>query len=194
MAETRWFPAKDELPGVVGRFAYQDIIDVPASQAADEKVYKQVIVLHEKVAGSHDESVRKVMPHNQHELIKRYPDAWSHFQGQDVKVAGTPLSELVLDDGSRLNEDRLLTFRLQGISTIEQLAVISDATCQAIGFGTRKLRERAQTMLASREQAKMAALMASTPPPAAPPPEMPPMMPSPPKRRGRPPKAIVHHA
>lgn len=152
MSNTQWYPAANER-GVVGRFEYMDLIDVPASKAADEKKTKPIIVLREKVAASTDDTVRKVKPETQEEMIRRFPDAWKAFQGEVVPVSGTPLSEI------GFNADKTVMYRLHGIMNVEQLAQLSDAQCQIVGFGTKKIRDQAQDHLRQKQEAANATVL-----------------------------------
>lgn len=154
MANTNWYPAAEER-GVVGRFEYLDVLDVPASLEADEERTKQIIVLREKVAASTDDTVRKVRPETQQTMTRRFPDAWKAFQGEVVKIAGTPLSAL------GLNDDRITVFRLHGIMTVEQLSEVSDANCSVVGFGTKKLRDEAKAYLEKARNDRMEQLLAA---------------------------------
>lgn len=168
--EEKWFPAAPPEKGVIGRFAYHDILDIPASKEKDEKVFQKVIVCWMKAAGSTDVSVVKVKEHNQRELTRRFSDAWRYFQGEIVEVDGTPVSALGISNTKELE------LQLQGITTVEQLRDLSDAGCTNVGFGTRKLRELATDYLAKGKDALPAHKIANGGDPA-------------PKRRGRPPKA-----
>lgn len=132
----KWYPASGEN-GVVGKFEYYPILDVKASREADEEITMDIIVCRMKAAGSVDESYVKVKPDNQQELVKRFPDAWLAFQGQDVKIDGSPIS--VLGFPEQVN----VVMQLHGVLSVEQLAELTDIACQNIGFGTRKRRETA---------------------------------------------------
>lgn len=144
MSSNKWFPAKGET-GVVGRFEVNhDRPNIPESKKADEFVPMEMIVCRMKVVTDPDESVVPVKPHNKDQLIARFPDAWKDFNGEAIEVDGTPLSELGLD------ENRILGFRLNAITTVEQLAVLSDAQCETAGLGTKKIRQSAQTYLAEK--------------------------------------------
>lgn len=140
MADSRWYPAAGET-GVVGRFEYHKILDVVASRAADEEKTKEIIVCRMKGTGSADDSVSKVKEDNQQSLIKRFPDAWLAFQGQEVKIEGIPIAKLGFPD--QVN----VILQLNGVVTVEQLAELPDLACQNVGFGTRKRREAAQEYL-----------------------------------------------
>lgn len=169
-----WYPAANER-GVVGRFEYLDQVDVPASKAADEMKTKPIIVLRHKVAASTDDTVSKVKPETQEEMTRRFPEAWKAFQGEEVPVSGTPLTEI------GFNADKVVMYRLHGIMNVEQLAGLSDAQCQIVGFGTKKLRDQAQDLIRQKQEAANATVlrMAAEHDAAQ----------EAPKRRGRPPKA-----
>lgn len=173
----QWFPAAKE-PNVVGRFEYKEDLDVVASKEADEKRYRKIIVCWTKVVGDPDENCLPVRDFNRAELISRFPDAWKAFQGEDIPVKGVPLTEL-----PGMTESRIVDFRINAIYTVEQVAALSDASCERIGFGTRKLRGDAQALLDQRkalaEQAVMQAAQALL------------VEKSTPKRRGRPAKQAV---
>lgn len=140
--DLKWYPAKNET-GVVGRFEYLDLLDVQASLIADETVTRKIVVCRHKGAGSADDSVTKVKDWNQNQLIGRFPDAWKAFHGQEVKIDGTPLDKLGLNDQQTLN------LTINGVSTVEALSELSDIGCQNLGFGYRKLRDVALEYLAS---------------------------------------------
>jgi hypothetical protein len=140
MAE-KWYPAALPEKGVVGYFEYFEIIDAPASLAADEERYKNAIVCYTKASGSSDVSAVKVKEGNQRELVRRFPEAWAAFQGEEVNIDGTPLSDLGIPD------QRITEFQLNGVLSVEQLAELSDIACQNIGFGVRRQRGEAQDYL-----------------------------------------------
>lgn len=138
-----WFPAKGEK-GVVGRFEYYNgVPDVVKSRAADEFVPLPKIACRQKITGNADEICVPVKPFNKDALINRFPEAWRAFNGEEVEVDGMPLETLGIPEG------KVLLFRLNAVSTVEQLADLTDAQCEAIGFGTRKLRAEAQARMAA---------------------------------------------
>lgn len=164
----KWFPAHGET-NVVARFEKNyDRPDIAKSLEADEFIPMELIVCRMKVVGDPDESVVPMKPHNKQHLIDRFPDAWRDFNGEAMEVSGTPLTEL------GLTEAKILDFRLNGVSTVEQVAALSDANCEAIGFGTRKLRSAAQAMIAAQQQEASERVLAAA------------AAPVPPRKRGRP--------
>jgi hypothetical protein len=141
MELTQWFPAEGET-GVQGRFAWHDLLDIPASLVADEERTKRIVVLYTKIAGSNDVAPpAKVLPHNKAAFIKRFPKAWEAFNGADVKVDGSPLTQPF--HGLTLTADRAMNFQIRSVQTWEQLMALSDELCEQLGFGTRKLRNDA---------------------------------------------------
>lgn len=75
---------------------------------------------------------------------ERFPRQWADFQrGQSGDVAGTPIhgwAEMTGNDARR--------FELLGITTVEQLARVSDTNLAGIGMGALALRDKARAHLA----------------------------------------------
>lgn len=149
-----WYPAANET-GVVGRFEYYDQLDVNASKLADEEKFRQIIVCRMKVVSDVDESIVPLRDFNKQALIKRFPTAWAAFNGEEVQLDGTALSEI------GIGETKVLDYRINAITTVEQLALLTDAQCEQVGFGTRKQRADAQAFLAKKQADTMAKVMAS---------------------------------
>jgi hypothetical protein len=72
---------------------------------------------------------------------KRFPEQWLRFQAGQVQAAGTPLSEWA--QVTRAQVDELAFFN---ITTVEQLAVVSDVNCQRF-MGLSQMREMAKKYL-----------------------------------------------
>jgi hypothetical protein len=157
-----WSPAKNET-GVVGHFGYEEILDIPASEAKDEKVYKQVLCLYAKVIGSNEVAPpQKVHQANRAEYIARFPEAWEAFQkGERAHIAGTPLSDPF--HGLTLLEPEVLKFQLNGLTAWEQIADLTDAQCGTIGFGTRKKRDEVMTAMGRQVPGKPPKAAANVP-------------------------------
>ncbi|MFO1183594.1 MAG: hypothetical protein U1E56_02250 [Bauldia sp.] len=170
MTQEGWYPAV-ESNQVVGRFEWYDKLHIADSIAADEKRYTKIIVLRHKVVGTHEENVTPLKPHNEQALRERFPEAWTAFQGEVPPIKGTPLTKL------DLSSDRVDAFKIHGILTLEQLAGLSDAQCQAVGFGTRKLRTDAAERLAELRTVAVQAPASPSAAPVVPPPSA--------RRRGR---------
>lgn len=146
MSDPRWFPAANE-PAVVGRFVTQQELDIPKSREMDEKVYREIIVLETKVEGAHDVSVIQLKSGNRKSLLTRFPQAWQAFEGVPVKIEGTPL------DAIGLTADQIDALKLEGVYVVEQVARMSDAIVQRLGFGWRKIRTTAKAHLSADAKA-----------------------------------------
>ena len=140
-ASDGWYPVAPPETGVWGRFEWVDVIDIKASQLADEYKYKKIPALRSRAAGAIDESVEPVKPFNQEKFVRRFPEAWRHFQGEMVQAYGTSLEAMDLLEQERLQ------FQMYGVHSLEQLAALSDDACSLMGFGVRKNREKAKAFL-----------------------------------------------
>lgn len=91
--------------------------------------------------GSKDTVVSKVKP----EHMAKFQSQWNSFcDGTPMKQrAGTPLTEI-------MPEQQALQYIAKNVHTAEEIAVLSDAQCQALGHGTITLRKAAQEMLTLR--------------------------------------------
>ncbi len=155
---TKWFPAKGEQ-SVLGRFGYHDHLNIPASKAADEEVRAPIVVLYTKIAGENGNAPpQKVMPDNKGEFIRRFPEAWAAFNGSmDTPVNGTALSREF--HGLTLDAEKAMNFQIQGVLSWEAIAEMSDATCERLGFGTRKLRNDVMTAMGRTPPGKPPVMM-----------------------------------
>ncbi len=137
----QYYPARGET-GVVGRFDYAETPDIPASHAAGEIILKKIPVLVAKAAGSSDYTPQKLPtdPIARKAMTDRFPEAWLAFQGIMVPVPGTQLEER-LYDLPMITRSELARWHMNSITTWEQIADLSDAGCDHVGFGTRKRRE-----------------------------------------------------
>jgi hypothetical protein len=102
--------------------------------------------------GSKDTVVRKVQP----EHMAAFRSEWNaHCDGlPPQRRAGTPLTDL-----PSVNEGRAEFYLTRNVHTLEELAALSDAQCQALGHGTLTDREHArkrvdQRRFDAREQAR----------------------------------------
>lgn len=159
---TEWFNASDS-PNVQGRFVTETFIDAATSRAAGKQVDAERTLCLIRVVGSNDIVPAKVRGADGEALIKRFPDAWAAFQGNDVDVEdGFPIEEL-----PTVSQERGLMLRNSGVRTIEQMAEVDESVVNRLGFGARDLQRAANDFLLARQV-------------EADPPK--------PKRRGRPPK------
>lgn len=93
--------------------------------------------------GSKDTNIHKVTP--QH--MAQFREAWdSYCDGTPMKQrAGTPLTDL-----PGVDEQRAQHYIGRNVHNAEEVAVLSDAQCQALGHGTLTLRKNAQDLIAVR--------------------------------------------
>jgi hypothetical protein len=145
--QIRWYPNVEDGGQTVGYFRYEDRLCIPESQEADEKIFRKVVVLTHKPAASTEVSTTMMKPGNERELRARWAPAWAAFNGEEIEAEGTPLDEL-----RWLTEENRIFLKLSGVGVVEQLAGLADARCQALGFGWRKNRERAQNYLKEQNE------------------------------------------
>lgn len=86
--------------------------------------------------GSKDTTINKVKP----EHMAKFQDAWnSYCDGTPMKPRkGTPLTDL-----PGVDDPRAQHYISRNVQTMEELAALSDAQCQALGHGTITLRKAA---------------------------------------------------
>jgi hypothetical protein len=150
IVKTEWFPATGE-PNIIGRVVEIKRINVPESKKQRKEVYMTFPAIEHKVAGlAGDVSFALVKEgiddDNADHWKRRFAKAWAAYKGTANAVAeGTPLDEF---DG--LPDNKALEFKLHGLTTVEQLSEMSDATCDALGTGSRQWRRSAQSFLKKR--------------------------------------------
>lgn len=93
--------------------------------------------------GSKDTVVRKVQP----EHMAAFRSEWNAYcDGQPPqRRAGTPLTEI-----PGVRETKAEAYVTRNVHTLEELAALSDAQCQALGHGTLTDREQARKIVAQR--------------------------------------------
>jgi hypothetical protein len=150
IVKTEWFPATGD-PGVIGRVVEIKRIKVKESKAQRKEVYATFPAIEHKIAGlAGDVSfaiVKEGIDDDNAEFWKRrFAKAWASYKGEANAVAeGTSLDEF---DG--LPDNKAMEFKLHGLTTVEQLAEMSDATCDGLGTGARAWRRSAQSFLKKR--------------------------------------------
>ena len=143
---SEWFPASDD-PNLMGRFVDRPIVDQRKSEEKGENVYKMVAMLELRPKGHKDIAAHRLKPHNSEELIRRFPDSWKSYQGEQVEMTGTPLTDL-----PGLSPERAAGWSIVGIRTVEDLATANDAVLNNLGFGARDHQKKAKNMLAAQER------------------------------------------
>lgn len=92
--------------------------------------------------GSKDSLVKKVSP----EHMAKFKDAWDAYcDGRELEQRkGTPLTD------APMSEIVAKSYVQRNVHTLEELAMLSDAQCQALGHGTLTHRENARKLIATR--------------------------------------------
>lgn len=94
--------------------------------------------------GEKDTVIRKVNP----EHMERFRKEWNAF------CDGVPLSRRVgtpLTDIPNLNQELAESYLYRNVHTAEELAALSDGTCQNLGHGTLTFRNEARKLLEKRK-------------------------------------------
>lgn len=94
--------------------------------------------------GAKDTLVQKVTP----EHMAKFRQEWDHYcDGTPMKQRpGTPLTDL-----QGVDQQRADSYIARNVHSLEELAVLSDAQCQALGHGTLTLRKAAIDLLSVRK-------------------------------------------
>ena len=158
-AASGWYPSRDKddmvkddrsgeaISNILGKFEYHEIIDIKKSKAADREITRKIPICLTKIRGSvpEDISSHKVTQHNAERWIKRFPEAWSEFLGQEVKVDGTPVTDV-----EGVTKERAMVLSFDGIRNAEDLATLTDEQCTAKGFGWRQYRDAARELVGAK--------------------------------------------
>lgn len=148
--QTDWFPATNE-PTIIGRVVLVKRVNEGESKKQLREIYTTYPAIEHKVAGIQGDVSFALIKEDKNpteaaKWQRRFSKAWAAFKGVASNVAeGTPLSEF-----DELPENKAKELALHGLTTVEQLAEISDATCDSIGMGSRKIRTAAQRFLKKR--------------------------------------------
>lgn len=143
---------------VLGRFRWDKIPNIPASQAADRPIYTRVLAIEHRVIGSKDVSVNKVTSQNADKWINRFPEAWEAFTSLDkqMKIEGTPL-DLKAEDGTYaidgMSPEKARQLLMEGLRSMEEFSEAQDFVCERLGFGTKHLRGEVQKYLKGQQKA-----------------------------------------
>lgn len=77
---------------------------------------------------------------------RRFPEQWARFKAGHM---GDSVNGWRLDSWPAVNTAQVKTMQYMGVHTVEQLADLSDTSCQSIGMGTMELRTKAKAALAA---------------------------------------------
>jgi hypothetical protein len=142
--------AGDDTLAVV--FNYEPAKQQAESELAGRPIFKEVPYISIKVPGSKSETFRPVRAVDK----TRFPRHWAAFMARESQEAiGTPLSEWPQVTRSIVKEMTYL-----GITTVEQLANVSDSNSQNI-MGIHALKKKATDFLARAEKEAAGVLLES---------------------------------
>ncbi len=119
-------------------------IDVPGVEALQQSARffrdGEVDLIEISFVGTKDTTRQKVKP----EHMAKFRDEWNCYcDGTPMQPRkGTPLTDL-----PGVDEPRAQHYISRNVQTMEELAVLNDAQCQALGHGTITLRKAAQETL-----------------------------------------------
>lgn len=148
--QTDWFAATND-PAIIGRVVHVKRVNEVESKKQRKEVYVTLPAIEHKTAGIQgDVSFALIKeeadPDNAAYWTRRFSKAWSAYKGVVSDIPdGIPLSEF---DG--LPDHKAAEFKMHGLTTVEQLAVMSDANCESVGMGAKKWRTAAQKFVRTR--------------------------------------------
>ncbi|RPJ38985.1 MAG: hypothetical protein EHM35_03335 [Planctomycetaceae bacterium] len=151
-----WLPSATKDSKAVGRFV--DITDEYTDRTGQKRTRELTVLLH-KIPGSLEvsSSLCKDNPDGD-KLKKQWPLAWAHYlKTKELEKASPPVpaatelgvSGLPIESLDFLGKDKMAYLRSMGFLTAEQLAGMSDADCQNVGFSARQWRKKAAQRLAA---------------------------------------------
>lgn len=154
-----WLPPNTSNSKTLGKF---DDFTKTITDKDGKKVTVTKLMLYTKVPGVAEQSSTTVLDDEQGKRIKaEYSAAWDLYLKNKAKpqteavptavefgVKGTPI-----EYADFLGKDHLARLKMMGFLTVEQLAEMSDAQCQNIGFGATAWRKRAgEFLVVARDQ------------------------------------------
>ena len=102
------------------------------------------------IIGDPNSVIHKVEPRAK-EFEKDFPREWSEFyKDKKIKVK----KETNLDVLECMNKRKIDVLKLEGITSVEQLAVLSDGACHGLGKGTIDYRKEAKEFLMDKHDIK----------------------------------------
>jgi hypothetical protein len=160
-----WLPSNTPQSKAVGRFVDRDH---EYTDRHGEKHIRTVTVLEHKFPGSQDVSTSLCKDNaDGMKLRKEWSQAWALYEKQKAAAVGAPPVPTATEYGIKgtpiehadfLGKDHIARLKLMGFLTIEQIAGISDAQCQNIGFGANGWRKKAaEFLIVARDEQRTAA-------------------------------------
>jgi hypothetical protein len=148
-----WLPSNTPNSKAVGRF--DDFVKHFTDQQG-KKQTRTKLMLYTKVPGAAEPSSQTVLDDKEGNEIKAsYSLAWEDYlrrkaspqheaipTATEYGVKGTPI-----EHANFLGKDYIARLKMMGFLTIEQLADMSDAACNNVGFGARQWKRKAAEYL-----------------------------------------------
>jgi hypothetical protein len=147
-----WLPSNTSNSKAVGRFV--DHTDTYTNKAG-EKCTRDVVLLLTKIPGSNDMSSHLVKDNPDGRKLKaEYSRAWEHYERtRSAPAAAIPtavefgLKGTPIEVADFIGKDHIARLKLMGFLTLEQVADMSDAICNTVGFGARNWKRKAAEYL-----------------------------------------------
>lgn len=141
---------------VEGRFINVDVVDALATGIDyHAPVMKSALAVETRCralyAGANDSTITRVKPHNQEELIARFPKAWEFYQAarEGREIASEPKTPFRI---GVLTKTQAQSLSLDGVGTVERALALSDSDAvRLLGKDGVEIRE-ALRLEASRLQ------------------------------------------
>jgi len=126
--------------GVFVQF-YTDAVELKAeSEKQGRPIFKDLPHIRKLIPGDSSNIVERVA--KEHDM-RQYPREWEAFQRQEVTgLTGTPLEQWPQITRAQVKEAKYFE-----VHTVEQLAELSDMSCQKLGMGYAELRNKAKAYL-----------------------------------------------
>ena len=104
-----------------------------------------------KLIGDPNSVIYKVSEKSE-QLKKDFPKEWASFYKKDKKIKVK--KETNLDVLECMNKKKIDVLKLEGITSVEQLAALSDGACHGLGKGTIDYRKEAKEFLMDKHDIK----------------------------------------
>ena len=126
--------------GVFVQF-FTDAVEIKAeSEKQGRPIFKDLPHIRKMIPGDSSNVVERVA--KEHDM-RMYPREWEAFQRQQVTgVTGTPLEQWPQVTRAQVKESKYFE-----VHTVEQMAELSDMSCQRMGMGFSELRTKAKAYL-----------------------------------------------
>ncbi len=126
--------------GIFVRF-YSDAVEIKAeSEKEGRPIFKDMAHIQKIIPGDQTNVIERVA--KEHDM-RMFPKQWEDYQRQNKEgVTGTPLEQWPQITRSQVKEAKYLE-----VHTVEQMAELSETSCQRLGMGFIELRNKAKAYL-----------------------------------------------